>query len=824
MFILKFLTPAFIPRGVPMNKYEKLGTFYLGKKYDLAARSRDDELILYDSKDLTTHGVIIGMTGSGKTGLAIGLMEEALIDNIPVIAIDPKGDLPNLLLAFPELDARDFRPWINEQEAVNKGLTPDNYAADQAKTWRKGLASWDQEPERIRRLKETADFVVYTPGSSAGLPVNILRSFSPPQPAIREDPDLFHERIRTTTISLLALLDIEADPITSREHILISNIFELTWDAGKSLDLAGLIRSIQSPPFEHIGVMDLESFYPASERFALAMRLNNLLATPGFEAWLEGEPLDIGRMLFTDTGKPRASIFTISHLSEPERMFFVSMLLNEILGWMRTQTGTTSLRAILYMDEIFGYFPPVKNPPSKAPLLTLLKQARAFGLGVVLSTQNPVDLDYKGLSNTGTWFIGRLQTERDKERVLSGLEGAATGSGFDRGSMDEILAGLDQRVFLLHNVHESEPVIFETRWVLSYLPGPMSREQIKILMADRKAEMAVEESGKVDTGETQPEIGGRATEPPVIPPGIETYYLPGSGAGQGIIYHPSVLGSVDIHYSSTKYMMDTTTRVAFAAALEEGPMAPDWDQATESDMDPTDLLSVPMEGSSFAELPALARRAREYVKWKKDFIRWVRQHRPLTLYRSRRYKMTSDLNESEGEFRARLTQAARENRDLEVENLRKKYGSKFTTLKNRLMVVQQAVDREQEQAKSKKMETVISFGTAILGAFLGRKAVSATSASRVGTAMKSASRMAKEGMDVKRAQERASAIQAQIDELENRLQDDISALQISFDPTREEIEEVRVYPKGTDITVNVFGLVWMPYRKMAGGRLSPDWS
>ncbi|MDT8284564.1 MAG: hypothetical protein RQ767_03490, partial [Thermovirgaceae bacterium] len=410
---------------------------------------------------------------------------------------------------------------------------------------------------------------------------------------------------------------------------------------------------IQTPPFERIGVMDLESFYPANERFALAMRLNNLLATPGFEAWLEGEPLDIGRMLFTEAGKPRASIFTISHLSDPERMFFVSMLLNEILGWMRTQSGTTSLRAILYMDEIFGYFPPVKNPPSKAPLLTLLKQARAFGLGVILSTQNPVDLDYKGLSNAGTWFIGRLQTERDKERVLSGLEGEAAGSGFDRGSMDEILAGLDQRVFLLHNVHESEPVIFETRWVLSYLPGPMSREQIKTLMADRKAERAAGEPDRVDTSEAQSEIEGQSTEPPVIPPGIETYYMPGSGAGQGIIYHPSVMGAIDIHYSSTKHMMDTTTRVAFAAALEEGPMALDWDQAIEIEMDPTDLLSVPMDDSVFAELPAIARRAKEYMKWKKDFTNWLRQHRPLTLYRSERYKMTSDLNESEGEFRTR---------------------------------------------------------------------------------------------------------------------------------------------------------------------------
>jgi hypothetical protein len=455
-----------------MDEYEKLGAFYLGKEYDVASRKRRDDLVLYDSKDLTTHGVIIGMTGSGKTGLGIALLEEALIDNIPIIAIDPKGDLTNLALNFPQLRAQDLRPWVNEQDALNAGLTPEQFAAKQADLWRKGLGGWGQDPERIARLGAAAEFTVYTPGSSAGLPVSVLRSFSPPPAHVGQDMDLLRERIQTTATSLLALLGVEADPITSREHILISNILESVWAEGRALDLAGLIRAIQAPPFERIGVMDLDSFYPAKERFKLAMRLNNLLAAPGFEAWLEGEPLNINRLLFTENGKPRASIFTISHLSDAERMFFVSMLLNEILAWMRTQDGTSSLRAILYMDEIFGYFPPVKNPPSKAPLLTLLKQARAFGLGVVLSTQNPVDLDYKGLSNTGSWFIGRLQTDRDKERVLAGLEGAAAGSGFDRGRMEEVLAGLGKRVFLLNNVHENAPVTFETRWVLSYLRGP----------------------------------------------------------------------------------------------------------------------------------------------------------------------------------------------------------------------------------------------------------------------------------------------------------------------------------------------------------------
>jgi hypothetical protein len=811
-----------------MNEYEKLGVFYLGKEYDVAARKRLDNLLLYDSKDLTTHGVIIGMTGSGKTGLGIALLEEALIDNIPVIAIDPKGDLTNLVLNFPQLRAQDLRPWINEQDALSAGLTPDQFAAKQADLWRKGLNGWGQDPERIARLQAAAEFAVYTPGSSAGQPVSVLRSFAPPPGHVGQDMDLLRERIQTTATSLLALLGMEADPITSREHILVSNIFESTWAAGGALDLAGLIRAIQTPPFERIGVMDLDTFYPAKERFQLAMRMNNLLAAPGFEAWLEGEPLNINRLLFSDSGKPRASIFTISHLGDAERMFFVSMLLNEVVAWMRTQAGTSSLRAILYMDEIFGYFPPVKNPPSKAPLLTLLKQARAFGLGVLLSTQNPVDLDYKGLSNTGSWFIGRLQTAGDKDRVLAGLEGAAAGTGFDRGRMEEILAGLGKRVFLLNNVHENAPVTFETRWVLSYLSGPLTREQIKILMADRKVVAAP--AAQTTPGTSPQPVSAAAVResapadgPPVLAPGINVMYLAASGAGQGLIYYPAVAGWLEIYYSSAKYNVNLSRKLALAAVLEEGPVALNWDQAEAIGSGSDALQTSPLSGADFAALPSLAEKAEAYAKWKQDLLQWIRQNQSLTLYRSARFKLTSTAAESRSDFLSRLTQAAREQRDLAVQKLRRKYSSKYDTLQRRLMSAEQALQREEEQAKSKKMETVVSFGTAILGAFLGRKAVSATSATRFGTAVKSAGRMRKESMDVARAQETAAAVKQQIAELDERLRTEIDGLEGTFDPSAEELEEIILKPKSTDIVLEVFGLTWLPYRKSADGRLNADW-
>src|SRR5215213_5530001 len=620
-----------------MESFEKLGVFYLGKTKDKG------DLLLYDSKDLVTHAVCVGMTGSGKTGLCINLLEEAAIDGIPAIIIDPKGDLCNLLLTFPNLAPADFAPWV--EEGVD--------AAQQAQLWKEGLAEWGEDGERIKRLRDAADFRIYTPGSNAGLPVSILKSFVAPPETIRHDSEALSERINTTVTSLLALTGIDADPVRSREHILLSNILNHEWSAGRDLDIASLIQKVQTPPVTKVGVMELDSYFPADARFELAMSLNHLLASPSFASWMEGEALDVAKFLHTEAGKPRHSIFSIAHLSDAERMFFVSLLLNQVLGWMRTQSGTTSLRAILYMDEIFGYFPPVANPPSKLPLLTLLKQARAFGLGVILATQNPVDLDYRGLANTGTWFIGRLQTERDKARVLEGLEGIASGTGqrFNKQEMEELLAGLNNRIFLMNNVHDDAPEVFETRWAMSYLRGPLTRAQIMRLMEPLKRTASPNAVAATPT-RNAPEQNQR----PVLPPEIVQYYVPvrsHAGPNARLSYHPMVIGAAEVRYSDSK-SIDMTQPLTLLTAVTEGPVELDWSQSIPLHVPVEDLESAPEEGSQFVILPPKAAKEKSYASWRKDFASWIYRNQRLELLESPSLDVASKPGESERDFRVRL--------------------------------------------------------------------------------------------------------------------------------------------------------------------------
>ena len=730
-----------------MEDFEKLGVFYFGREYDLKAKKSGEHLILYDSKDMVTHGVCVGMTGSGKTGLCIAILEEAAIDGIPAIIIDPKGDLTDMLLTFPQLRPEDFAPWISEDDARRKGLSSQDFAAQQADLWQKGLASWGQSGDRISRLKQAADFAIYTPGSTAGIPISILKSFAAPPAALVEDSELLRDRIISTVTSLLGLVGKDADPIKSKEHILISTILDNSWRQGRDLDLAGLIQQIQTPPVSKIGVIDLDSFYPAKDRFELAMLINNLLAAPGFNAWLEGEALDIGQILHNPAGKPRMAIFSIAHLGDAERMFFVSLLLNQVLAWMRQQPGTTSLRAMLYMDEIFGYFPPTANPPSKLPLLTLLKQARAFGVGILLATQNPVDLDYKGLSNAGTWLIGRLQTERDKGRLLDGLEGAAAtqGAKFDRQSMEQTLSGLGNRIFLMNNVHQDAPVVFETRWTMSYLCGPLTRNQIKVLMDPIKAQMPKPAAAAAPQAASAPASSAaapsakvvQAAEPsssvstaaaagrPVLPPDVQQYFVPVRGskpAGNSLLYKPVVFGTAQIHFSDIKSGVDTQDDSTAFTEITDDPIPVNWDNAHDADFSISDFEKAPQDPSQFATLPSTASKARSYDTWSKAYATWVYGSKKFELLKSPTYKQFSKPGESERDFRIRLAQAVREQRDDMIGKLKQKYQAKIDALDEKVRLAEQSVDREAAQKKQQEMQTVISVGSTLLGAFLGSRA------------------------------------------------------------------------------------------------------
>ncbi|MDE3243071.1 MAG: ATP-binding protein [Nitrospirota bacterium] len=810
-----------------MQDFEKLGVFYLGRPYDLGKKKPKKGWLLYESKDLVTHAVCVGMTGSGKTGLCLGLLEEAAIDGIPALVIDPKGDLANLLLTFPQLRGEDFSPWINEDDARKKGLSPSDYARQQADLWKKGLAEWGQDGERIARLKEAADFAIYTPGSQAGIPVSILTSFAAPAPAVHEDAELLRERIGTTVTSLLGLLGIDADPIQSREHILLSTILDVAWKQGRDLDLGTLIHQIQQPPVAKVGVLDVESFFPSKDRFGLATKLNNLLAAPGFSAWLEGVPLEIDRMLHTPEGKPRIAIFSIAHLSDAERMFFVTLLLSQTLGWMRAQSGTTSLRALLYMDEIFGYFPPVANPPSKAPLLTLLKQARAFGVGVVLATQNPVDLDYKGLANTGTWFIGRLQTERDKARVLDGLEGASAGTGrsFDRQKMEQLLAGLGSRIFLLHNVHDDAPEVFESRWTLSYLRGPLTRTQIKTLMESRKASGESGEAsgagGEAKALLSQPSL--LTPSRPVLPPEVPQYFVPirsSQPAGSQLLYQPMLLGAAQVRVADAKAGVDVAQDVAMLAAITDAPVAVNWDEAKETGVALSDLEKAPQEAAQFASLPAPAGKAKSYDAWGKEFAAWLYRTQSVTLFKSAQLKLLSKPGETERDFRIRLQQAAHERRDQETERLRQKYASKFASLQERKRRAEQSVAREEEQANQSKVQAAISVGATLLQAFMGRKTVSASTIGKATTAIRGAGRAIKDTKDVGLAKENVAALDQQIADLEAQFQGEVDKLAATLDGQTEQLEVLALKPTKSNIAVKLVALAWLPSWRSQEGSLT----
>jgi hypothetical protein len=811
--------------------------FFIGRSYDLKNGELLEEPVLYDPDDLTTHGVVVGMTGSGKTGLCVDILEEAALQGVPALIIDPKGDIANLLLHFPALEAGDFEPWVDPDQARREEISLSDLAERTAKLWRDGLAKWGLDGQRIQQVQDSVEYAVYSPGSQAGIPVSILTSLEAPGLDWEMNQEAIREKISSTVTALLGLVGIEADPVQSREHILMANLFERTWQDGKDMDLTTLIQQIQNPPIKKLGALDLDKFYPQEDRFDLAMRLNNLLASPSFQAWVEGEALDIERILWTADGKPRHSVFYLAHLPDSERMFFVTLLLTAVEAWMRAQAGSPSLRALIYFDEVYGFLPPVAVPPSKPPLLRLLKQARAFGLGLLLTTQNPVDLDYKALSNTGTWFIGKLQTEQDKQRLLDGLE---TVEGGDQGlpikTIDKYISALDKRVFLLNNVHERAPVIFHTRWAMAYLKGPITRTQLPEL--NRKFGALGPATHKVQAESSTEATGGKAWEdsietPPAVPGELGQFFLPndltvssGLKAAQldaegvdvlGLIYKPSLLVQTVVRYIDRKTDLDETQKVAAIVEELDKQAFVRWDDWRTEPVDSSAFDRKSAPEARFMMLEGAFDDAKTLRGLESDFSDYVYNEAGLQLLANEELDLVAEPGTSREQFEAECERKASEAREQEIEDLREGYEKKIDKIRDRITKEERELAEDQSELSSRKMEELATHAENILGLFTGSR-----SRRRVSSSLTKRRMTTKAKADVEESLDVIDDLKQELVELEDELRGEIEEIEDRWDEISGKIDKTVINPYKKNIRVELFGIAWTPFWRVQIGKEIQD--
>ncbi|MCP4540970.1 MAG: DUF853 family protein [Chloroflexi bacterium] len=824
------------------------GKLYLGREHDLRKGQVTDEPIFYDARHLTTHGVILGMTGSGKTGLGIILLEEALLQGIPVLILDPKGDICNLMLTFPDLRSEDFAPWIDLEGARRRGMSVEEYATETARKWQDGLAEWDISKERIARLRQKAQFTVFTPGSAAGQPVDVLHFFDTPALDWDEHTEALRERIGGIVSALLGLVGVEADPLQSPEHILLARIIEHVWRSGEQLSLPKLIRLLQNPPFQQVGVFELETFFPEKDRFALTRSLNNLIAAPGFETWQEGTGLDVGSLLYAADGRPQASIFYLAHLNDAQRMFFVTLFLEAVRDWLRTQSGTTDLRALVYFDEVFGYFPPYpKNPPSKAPLLALVKQGRAAGLGVVLSTQNPADLDYKGLTNAGTWAVGSLRAERDKRRVMEGLEGAIAEAGatMDRRTVERALAALKSRVFLFHDIHAGPPVFFHTRWAMSYLRGPLTRKQVRELAAltPRSAPPAREDAAGVsfsvgrapepvepsaqpvqdERRPPEPTFPGLTSVPPTIPPDVPQVFLSPTTAFEWalrnheeqsgrsmlmrkrqMVYAPQLLALGTVRMLDRKRGVDRQVTVARLVQPGEGPMRVNWDEG-QAEVGQNDLSSRPVGEGSYEPVISTLTRSRDLKRLEKDFADHVYYNTSTNILYNPALDVYGTAGENPRDFRVRCEEVARRKRDADLKKARVKMDQKMSRVQQRLRREQRELTADQDELEARKREELLTLGESALNLFSRRRSSSVISRSS------RKRRMTKQAeAEVQESIEAIEDFEQQLEDLKAQWEEQAADISDLWAEKLDDVEEFEVKPRRTDVTVEFCGLAWVP--------------
>jgi hypothetical protein len=833
------------------------GKFYLGEIFDPQAGKRSGQPLLYDPEDLTTHAVVVGMTGSGKTGLCVDLLEEAALNGFPALMIDPKGDITNMLLHFPDLLPQDFQPWVNADQARREGKSLEQAAQDTAALWRNGLADWGIDAQRLRALKSSAEFAVYTPGSDAGIPVSILSSLKAPEIPWEGNREVLREKISGTVTALLGLVGLtDLDPVRSREHILVSNIFEHAWSRGAYLYLSELILQTQTPPFTRLGVFDVNTFFPEKDRFALAMLLNNILAAPAFQTWIEGQPLDIPTLLYTKDGRPRHCVFYIAHLTDAERMFFVTLLYSAVETWMRSQKGTTTLRALLYFDEIFGYLPPIGNPPSKEGMLRMLKQARAFGVGQVLVTQNPVDVDYKALSNAGTWFIGKLQTDQDKQRLLDGLE-SATGGGMDRREYDRLISALGKRVFLLHNVHEKRPQLFQTRWAMNYLAGPLTRNQIPQLNALVGAGLPAAQPAVAPTppgavgaaplgvpqpavSDTQPirtkpapaerpetELG--STTRPALPAGIAEYFLPNNltftqafqAAGRsypnealslGLVYRPVLLAQAEVRYFNRKYNLDSLQKVTALVPDPDRRGVVRWEDYPGEAIDLRSLDSAPDPRARFQAPQTPVNAGRLVAARQRDFQDWVYRSARVTVRANESLKVYAGPEVGQAEFRSLCADAARQQRDSEAAKIADGYDRKLLRLQQQLEREERELREDESELSQRKMEEWGTHAENVLGLFGKRR-----STRKISTSLSKRRMTEQAKADVEESLDAIASFKKEIAALEKEKAQALEDVNRRWSEVVNDIRELTITPLKKDVLVELFGVAWMPFHVIRSG-------
>ncbi len=811
----------------------------IGGTIDPATHDRVDPTpagnLTIGSDNFTTHGVIVGMTGSGKTGLGVVLIEEVLRAGVPVIAIDPKGDLTNLRLLFPDLSPGDFRPWIDESQAKNAGQSPDDFAASQATMWSEGLGRWGLGGGDIATLVGDIDVTIYTPGSTSGVPVNLVGSLQ--VPADMSDTETVADEIGGYVSGLLGLVGIDADPLSSREHILLSNLVHHSWGLGQSLDLPALVGQVAAPPIRKLGVFEIDQFFPEKDRMALAMKLNGLLASPSFAAWADGGPLDIGSMLFRPDGGARCAVLTIAHLSDEERQFVTTLVLSKLVTWMRQQSGTTDLRAMLYMDEVAGYLPPTANPPTKQPIMTLMKQARAFGLGVVLSTQNPVDIDYKAISNAGTWMIGRLQTDRDKARLLDGMTSASGGA--DVAAIGATISGLGKREFVLRRAGKDTPEVFTTRWAMAYLRGPMTRDQIAALTpptepTEPTTSTAAGGPGASPAAPAQPALGATnvAGEPaaptsgdaspvmPAVATGIAVRFvdvaapwLPAAGGdATGTTRSPAIVARVALRYDETK--ADLIHDDEYEAVLH--PLAEQLDVTAlvPVDYDDRDLQVDPPAGVAF-DLPTAPVDTKAY--WTAA-EREIRDHLVRTLAleipTNPAMKLYGRPGEAVDAFVNRCREVAIDQGGREIAALRDKYEAKLARVLDERAAADGRVDELRAQAEGKRNSEALSTAGSMLGGLLGgRKSAGSLLGGLLGDAGPAARRRSTTsaaGQRVKTAESKVSRLDREIADVESELESEVAALTTEWSTKANTITTMRVGLEQTDVKVTHICLAWIP--------------